>query len=166
MQFPQSGRSNGHWFAINSVISTLDTAINGASRAKKSLAGWIFNGGSPDEDIIDNLDVLRQRSCDLYMGGAVLATGALKTDRTNVVGTGLRLKPVIDAGYLGLSEEQVSKLKRQIQREFSLWADSNDCDAARRNNFYDLQQLAFLSQLDEWRLFRSSSGETAAKLGL
>jgi lambda family phage portal protein len=120
---------------------------HGASRTKKSLVGWIWSGGSPDEDIIDNLDVLRQRSRDLFMGGATLATGALKTARTNVIGTGLRLQPTIDAEYLGLSEEEEHQLRRTIEREFSLWADSLDCDAARQHNFYELQQLAFLSQL-------------------
>lgn len=120
---------------------------HGASRTKKSLAGWTFSGGSPDEDIIENLDVLRQRSRDLYMGGATLATGALKTARTNVIGTGLRLHPMIDAEFLGLSEEEENRLKRTIEREFALWADSLDCDATRQHNFYELQQLAFLSQL-------------------
>ncbi|MCX4265323.1 MAG: phage portal protein, partial [Firmicutes bacterium] len=57
---------------------------HGANRTKKSLLGWLFHGGSSKEDIEDNLDVLRQRSRDLYMG-VPLATGALKTYRTNVV---------------------------------------------------------------------------------
>lgn len=39
--------------------------------------------------------MLRQRSRDLYMGSP-LATGALKTFRTNVVGFGLRLKAQVD----------------------------------------------------------------------
>ncbi|MFN0221470.1 phage portal protein [Paenibacillus sp. KR2-11] len=120
---------------------------HGASRTKKSLLGWMFGGGSPDEDILDNLDTLRQRSRDLYMGGAALATGALKTARTNVVGTGLRLKPTLDADFLRLTEEEGRELKRTIEREFALWADSTDCDATRMNNFYELQQLALLSQL-------------------
>ncbi|UHA75850.1 phage portal protein [Paenibacillus sp. 481] len=120
---------------------------HGASRRKKSLLGWQFGGGSPDEDIIDNLDVLRQRSRDLYMGGATLATGALKTTRTNVVGTGLKLKPAVDVDFLKLSDEQADELKRTIKREFELWCESYDCDAMRLNNFYELQQLAFLSQL-------------------
>ncbi len=120
---------------------------HGASRTKKSLLGWIFNGGSPDEDIIDNLDVLRQRSRDLYMGGSALSTGALKTARTNVIGTGLRLKPAIDADFLGIDEEQADELKRTIEREFALWSESVDCDAQRLNNFFELQQLAYLSQL-------------------
>jgi lambda family phage portal protein len=129
-----------------SVVNT-GYSYHGASRTKKSLAGWVFGGGSPDEDILDNLDTLRQRSRDLYMGGATLATGALKTARTNVIGTGLRLHPMIDAEFLGLSEDDENELKRTIEREFALWAESVDCDATRRDNFYELQQLAFLSQL-------------------
>lgn len=120
---------------------------HGANRQKKSMLGWNHAGGSPNEDIIDNLDVLRKRSRDLYMGGATLSTGALKTARTNVIGTGLRLKPAIDAEFLGLSDEAGRELKRTIEREFKLWAESTDCDAMRMNNFYELQQLAFLSQL-------------------
>ena len=50
----------------------------GANTYKKELAGWIYNGGSSREDIEDNLDVLRQRSRDSYMG-VPLATGAVKT---------------------------------------------------------------------------------------
>lgn len=118
---------------------------HGASRTKKSMIGWLFGGGSPDEDIIDNADTLRQRSRDLYMGGAALATGAIKTARTNIIGTGLRLKPAIDAELLGLSEDEAQELKRTIEREFSLWADSVDCDAMRKDNFAELQQLACLS---------------------
>ena len=76
----------------------------GANTTKKSLKGWIFGGGSAREDIEDNLPVLRERCRDLYMG-VPLATGALKTCRTNVVGQGLTLKSQIDYEYLGLEEE-------------------------------------------------------------
>ena len=31
----------------------------GASQYKKSMAGWLYSGGSAREDIEDNLDVLR-----------------------------------------------------------------------------------------------------------
>lgn len=118
----------------------------GASSYKKSLAGWLYSGGSSREDIEDNLNVLRQRSRDLYMG-VPLATGAIKTMRTNVVGRGLRLKPTIDREALGIEAEDAHALERQIEREWALWADSPDCDAARLDNFYELQQLAFLSWL-------------------
>lgn len=118
----------------------------GASHTKKSLAGWLYGGGSAKEDIQDNLSTLRQRCRDLYMG-VPLATGALKTCRTNVIGSGLRLKSQIDYEALGMDEEAARDLERKIEREFSLWADSTACDLERLDNFYELQQLAFLNWL-------------------
>ena len=79
--------------------------------------------------------------------GVPLATGALKTCRTNVVGAGLRLKSQIDYEALGMDEETARDLERKIEREFSLWADSPACDLERLDNFYELQQLAFLNWL-------------------
>lgn len=116
----------------------------GASHTKKSLLGWIYSGGSAYEDIQMNLSTLRQRSRDLY-AGVPLATGALKTMRTNVVGHGLKLKSQIDYEFLGMSEEAAQKLERQIEREFKLWAESTECDIERLDTFRELQQLAFLN---------------------
>lgn len=118
----------------------------GASHTKKSLLGWLYGGGSANEDIQDNLSTLRQRSRDLYMG-VPLATGAIKTCRTNVVGGGLKLKSQIDYEVLGISEEDARKLESKIEREFALWADSPACDIERLDNFYELQQLTFLNWL-------------------
>ena len=118
----------------------------GASTTKKSLAGWLHAGGSSREDIEDNVSVLRQRTRDLYMG-VPIANGAVKTMRTNVVGRGLHLKPNIDAEVLGISPEEKLKLEKQIEREWRLWAESPDCDMTRIDNFYELQQLAFINWL-------------------
>lgn len=120
---------------------------HGASTTKKSLIGWNFHGGSTKEDIDDNLSVLRQRSRDLYMGGAPIATGAIKTLRTNVVGSGLKVKPQVDNELLNISYDDADKLERQIEREFALWSESVECDAERKNDFYELQQLVFLTRL-------------------
>lgn len=119
---------------------------HGASLVKKALKGWIAGGGSAAEDIHENLSTLRVRSRDLYMG-VPLATGALKRYRTNVVGSGLTPKPVIDSEALHITEEQADALEKQISREFALWADSTSCDAERLSSFYELQQLAFLNWL-------------------
>lgn len=129
-------------------LEVLNTGYShhGASGTRKSLVGWQHSGGAPDDDITLNLDVLRSRSRDLFMGNP-LASGALKTDRTNVVGSGLKLNPQIDADFLGLTDEQADEWEMITSREFSLWADSKDCDAARMQNFYQLQQLAFLSAI-------------------
>ena len=118
----------------------------GANTTKKSLIGWNYAGGSAREDINDNLSILRQRSRDLYMG-VPIATGAVKTMRTNVVGRGLMLKPTVDAEVLKLTAAQAQQLEKEISREWALWAESPDCDMARIDNFYELQQLAFLNWL-------------------
>lgn len=129
------------------ILNSSGYGNHGANRHKKSLIGWLHGGGSVDEDIHDNVDLLRQRSRDLYMGGSSLATGAIKTIRTNVVGAGLKPKSLIDAQILGISAEEAHKKEVEIENEFALWAESKNCDAQRMNDFYELQQLAFLSKL-------------------
>ena len=76
--------------AAQSAIRAINSGYSnyGASLHKKSMRGWTWHGGSPKEDIEDNLRVLRERSRDAFMG-VPLATGAIKTMRTNVVCGGL-----------------------------------------------------------------------------
>ncbi len=132
--------------AKREIIQASGYDQHGASRRKKSLAGWQTSQGGPDSDIVDNLDTLRERSRDLCMGEG-LAIGALKTIRTNEVGAGLRLNAQIDAKFLGLTPEESQAWEDRVERLFCLWADSKACDAARRCTFGELQALARLSQL-------------------
>ncbi len=118
----------------------------GANLTKKSMRGWDFRGGSAKEDIEDYISILRQRSRDAYMGIPV-AAAALKTKRTNVIAGGLIPSPQIDAELLKMTEDQAEQLQSHIAREFALWADTPACDAEGIDNFYKLQQLAFLSYL-------------------
>lgn len=118
----------------------------GASYARKSLIGWLTHSASADEDIVDNIKVLRERSRDLYMG-VPLATGAIKTIRTNVVGSGLMLNPHIDAKFLKLTPDEAVEWEQTVEREWLLWADDVNCDAARMCTFYEFQALALLSTL-------------------
>lgn len=131
----------------------------GANLHKKSMRGWLYHGGSAKEDIEDNIDVLRQRSRDAYMGVPV-ATGALKSMRTNILAGGLTPSPKVDADFLGLTPEETDQLQRQIRREFALWADTSDCDADGLDNFYKLQQLGLLSFLMNGDAFAALPMET------
>ena len=130
--------------AAQSAIRAINSGYSnyGASLHKKSMRGWTWHGGSPKEDIEDNLRVLRERSRDAFMG-VPLATGAIKTMRTNVVCGGLTPTPQIDNAFLGISDEEAQKINAQIAREFGLWANKPTCDADRLDNFYMLQQLVF-----------------------
>lgn len=120
---------------------------HGANYGKNSVKGWIYGGGSHREDIEEHVDTLRQRSRDLYCGGSTIATAAIKTLRTNSIGTGLKLKATIDEEGLGITEEEARALEMKIEREFALWAESTDCDLERIDNFFQLQQLAFMNAL-------------------
>ena len=119
----------------------------GASHTRKTLKGMRPNSGSPTEDIDENLLTLRQRSRMLYMGAPV-ATSAIRTNRTNVVGNGLQLKSTIDYETLGMTQEQAEQWQRHTEAEFKLWAtNKRNCDATGINDFYGLQQLALVSWL-------------------
>lgn len=120
---------------------------HGASYARKSLTGWIARGLDADADIVDSIETLRARSRDLYAGGAPIARSALSTVRTNVVGSGLALNAQIDFDFLGMTEDEAREWERNVEREWALWAETVDCDAERRQNFYQLQSLVLLSAL-------------------
>ena len=116
-----------------------------ASYTKKAFKGFNVESGSPSEDINANNYTLRQRSRILYMSSPI-ATGALKRQRTNIVGPGLRLKATTDRDVLGITKEQAEEWQRHTQAEFNLWASRKQaCDATGVNNFYGMQQLVALA---------------------
>lgn len=119
---------------------------HGASTTLNSMIGWIVGGGSAEDDIDLHGATLRQRARDLYAGGGLARSGPA-TLTTNVVGWGIQPKPKIDGAALGLSDDACDEWERNAQREFMLWASNSMCDAERQKNFFDLQQLAFRSQL-------------------
>ncbi len=119
---------------------------SGASHSKNSMKGWNASSKSPQEDIDRNMFTLRQRSRSLWMSSPI-AVSAIKTNRTNIVGMGLKARPSIDRELLGLSELEAKEWNRSTQREFELWAKSKHCDSTKINNFYEMQQIACMSWL-------------------
>lgn len=119
----------------------------GASMTRRALKAFIARSGSPNEDINWNNRTLRQRARMLYMA-APIATSAINTNRTKVVGVGLTLKSSVDRDVLGLSPEAAKKWQKTAEAEFKLWADKKqNCDALGLNTFSGLQQLALKSWL-------------------
>ena len=120
----------------------------GASYQKKATKGFRAMSGSPKEDIDAHNRTLRQRARMLYMAAPV-ATSAIRTNRTNVIGIGLQLKSRIDREALGMTQEAADAWQAQAEREFALWAgNKRACDATGVNNFAAMQQLA----LSSWRV--------------
>ncbi len=135
-------------FKLQTIRSIRNSGYDesGAARNKNSMRGWLASSKTPQEDIDRNIPILRQRSRSLYMS-APLAVSAIKTNRTNIIGEGLKLKSTIDADFLGLTPDQATEWQQTAEREFKLWAGSKFCDSTRVNNFYEIQQVACMSWL-------------------
>lgn len=118
----------------------------GASQTKNAMLGWIVEAGNAEDNIDLYSSTLRKRARDLFAGGGLARSGPT-TLTTSVVGWGIQPKPKIDGDFLGMSEEAAEEAERGILREWKLWAENQMCDAERQQNFYGLQQLAFLSML-------------------
>jgi len=129
------------------TVTALLGSYTGASRGRRTLAGWQTPLGSADANTLYDLPALRERSRDLIRNYPV-ATGALQTNVTRVVGTGLSLQSRVRRELLGWTEDQASSWQRRTEQEFALWAESESCDCARTLNFYGLQALAFRSTLE------------------
>ncbi|WP_150428862.1 phage portal protein [Dechloromonas sp. CZR5] len=130
-------------------------AYHGASNMRPGLAGWSPRSGDSDSDTLRDLPTLRARSRDLVRNSP-LAGGAINTQVTNVVGTGLAVQPSPNQELLGLSDEEAAAWASHTDQQFKIFAESITCDVTRHQNFYGLQDLAFRSALE--------SGDTFAVL--
>lgn len=119
----------------------------GASLIRRALRSFLPNSGPPEDDIDQNNQTLRERARMLYMS-APLATSAINTNRTHIVGPGLTLQSAVNREALGMTEEAAKAWQHKTEAEFRLWAETAwNCDALGLNNFDDLQQLALKSWL-------------------
>lgn len=118
----------------------------GASQSRRALKGFTAESFSAREDIDMHVQLLRERSRILYMSSPV-ATSAIKTLRTNVVGEGLTLKSRVNRKVLEMTDEEADTFERHVEEEFSLWAENkNACDATGMNDFYSMTQLVLVTQ--------------------
>ena len=124
----------------------------GANLRDNLLKTWTPRHYSAVEDYDKNLETLRARSYDLYCNNPIGAA-ALNSEMLGVLGSGLKLFPRIKFQELGLSAEAARSWSRRAKLEFELWAHSVNCDYYRRNNFYELQRIAFLSYLADGDCF-------------
>lgn len=118
----------------------------GASLTRRALKSFRPNSGSPSDDINRNNFTLRQRARMLYMASPV-ATAAINTNRTKVVGTGLTMRSTIDRDTLGAAPEAAKAWQKQAEAEWRLWCKKQNCDALGLNSFAGLQQLVMKSWL-------------------
>jgi lambda family phage portal protein len=129
------------------------TGYVGADRARRSMRDWFAVGGSPDRDTLRDLPTLRARSRDL-LRNAPLALGAINTNVTSVIGTGLMVNPTIDSEALGMTPQAAGAWQRKTQSEFRLWCEQRDqFDIESKLDFYQAQAVAFRSALESGDVF-------------
>lgn len=124
------------------------SASSDASAGQPSSVSKSWNPFARDAaaDTLGGLKEGRGKSRDLYANNPI-ARGAIETNCGRVVGTGLALSANPNAAMLGWSAEQVQAFKETVQNEFSVWADSVECDHLKKQNFYDKQELTLRSVL-------------------
>lgn len=129
------------------MMLALAGGYTGAKRDRRATQDWRPGSGSADADILPDLPALRDRSRDLSRN-VPLAGGAISTAVTNVIGTGLDPQSMIDRDVLGLDDDEADEWQRAAEREWWLWAASQECDATRTQDFCGLQDMIFRSVLE------------------
>ena len=152
------------------AVALATGGYTGARRDRASTASWLPGGGSPDTDVIADLPMLRQRARDAERNQPV-AAAVVNTTATHAVGTGLSLNPRINADFLKLTPEAAEAWQKNTQHRFGVWFGSKDCDLGRRQNGYELQDLALRTTLSSGDAFVvtpmvTRAGTTAPRLAL
>ena len=111
------------------------------------LGAWTPGTNDADGDISWGLSDLRGRSADLVRNSAI-AAGAIETQVSHIVGTGLSMQSRINAKALGMTPEQAAEWQNNTEARFEVWAGSELADAHGRLTFYDQQDVAFRSSLE------------------
>lgn len=133
-------------------IMAVADGYHGGSMDRAALRNWSPGAGSANADTsLDRID-LRARSRDLARNNPT-ACAAINTNVSNVIGTGLSMRPRIDAAALGLNDKEAEEYETAIEREWKLWAHSQNCDVARTLDFYGLQEQAFRGVLESGDIF-------------
>ena len=122
------------------AAATGEGGYRGGKRGRRATKNWLPGGGSADADLLPEIDDLRARSRDLARNMPI-ASGAIATSKTHVVGDGLVLNAECDRALLGLSETAAAAFNDLAEREFALWAKTADFTLVQ--HFADQQRLVF-----------------------
>lgn len=141
----------------------LKSGYAAARRDTRKTRGWKPGEGSAAADILPDLPTLRGRSRDLERNHP-LALGAIQTKTNGVVGSGLKLRSVLDGDVLGITDPALrAQLQYQIEREWEIF--EREADFTGQMHFKDLQRLIFRSakvsgDVGIARRYRKRPGET------
>ncbi len=97
----------------------------------RTMATWNPAPGSPDADLLEDLEVLVPRSRDLVRNNG-LASGGLQTLTDSILGHVLRLAAKPNWRLLGRSQEWADEWVANVESLFRDWGETTECDAGRQ----------------------------------
>ena len=127
-------------------------SYDGASKSRRSLSAWSTFGNDPDSDLLMDLPTLRSRSRDLVRNNPI-ASGAMRTKVTWVVGSGIRLQARLDRQLIGMTEDQADEWETNVEREWRLFWESKNVDLARTLNGCGIVRQAYQQQKENGDAF-------------
>lgn len=130
------------------VRMALAGGYTGADRTRRANQTGRVAERDANSIILPDLATLREESQHLIRNNAI-AGGAIKTNITKVVGTGLKVKSQLDRDILKISQEQADAWERQAEREFRLATETREIDIERELPFSLLQGMAFMKVLED-----------------
>lgn len=129
---------------IKGFFSNSGYGDSSASFQRRAFRKFRSKSLSSRSDIDLHNGTLRSRARSLAMS-APLATSAIRSLYTSVIGIGLHLHAKVDQEYLGLNNQEAKRLNNEIEAEFELWANSKCASSSGLQNFYQLQKLTYVS---------------------
>jgi lambda family phage portal protein len=129
---------------------------NGARTDRPNTRGWRAKAQSPDADSVGDLQTLRARARDAVRN-MPLAASTLLTFQACVIGTGLQPFPMIDADFLGMTEDEGDALESTLMRHWNAWSRSRWSSFDVSANFNRQQRLQMTGRLvngDHWVIVR------------
>lgn len=145
---PVRGAKRAH---ARAVLAMADEGYSTAGMTGPN-RGWRPRARDAAADTLPHLSTLRGQSRDLGRNNPI-GVGAINTNVDRTVGTGIALQAEPDRQVLNWSDQQAADWKGKLERQFSMWADSTECDITGYGNFYDNQALVLRSALESGDCF-------------
>lgn len=144
------------------AITALSGGYEGGRRRNRGTLTWRPKEASADADIMPDLPDLRARSRDLARNMPI-ATGAIATTVTNVIGDGLALQSTVDRDALKMSDEEADEWQRAAEREWALFCAT--ADFSKIQSLQEMQALLFRAVQESGdalvvRRYRKDPGDT------
>lgn len=140
-------------FAARVRMSALGGGYSGADRKRPANRQTPSIERDADSNILPDLPTLREYSQDALRNSPI-AGGAINTNITRIVGTGMKVKPQIDRSVLThLTKEQADDWEKEARREYLLATETREIDAERQLPFSLYQGLALRKTLEDGDVF-------------